>query len=145
MFHNDQWRIQVVWETGIPVCVPKLRHPKNTLQASFFQLYFNKKYLKVTINDFTLHVIISKWLGIHKCIQKRKTKSQWGRNEKRNCQRKCFHSLNYVLDHASIHFFFYVNSLHCFLWFLLYYLMRHLKLVSAIFYQIFIFHQMIAL
>ena len=36
-------------------------------------------------------------------------------------------SFNYVIDHASIHFFFYVNSLHCFVWFLLYYLLHLLS------------------
>ena len=38
---------------------------------------------------------------------------QRGRSERRNCQRKCFHSFNYIIDHASIRVFFYVNSLHC--------------------------------
>ena len=40
-------------------------------------------------------------------------------SKRRNCQQKCFHSFSYVIDHTSIHFFFYVNSLHCFVWFLL--------------------------
>ena len=35
-----------------------------------------------------------------------------------------FLSFNYVIDHASIPFSFYVNSLHGFLWFLLYYLLH---------------------
>ena len=35
---------------------------KKTLQVFFFQLYFIKKYVDVAINDFTKHLIISKWL-----------------------------------------------------------------------------------
>ena len=76
-----------------------------------FQLCFNKKQVEVVVNDFTMHLIISKWLRIQKCRQKRKTMRERGRNERRNCQRKCFDSFNYVIDHASTHFFFYVNSL----------------------------------
>ena len=87
-------------------------------------LYFNKKYVEVAINDFTMHLVISKWIRIQKCRQKRKTMRQRGRSEKRNCQRKCFYSTNYVIDHARICFFFYVNSLHCFVAFILYYLLR---------------------
>ena len=49
---------------------------------------FNKKN---TINDFTMHLIISKWHRIQKSRQKRKTLRQRGRNERRNCQRKCSH------------------------------------------------------
>ena len=77
-------------------------HPKNTYQVLFFQLYFkitnilnnkkyfeitnskmyfkisilnNKKYAVVAISDFTIHLIISKWLRIQKRRQKRKTVS----------------------------------------------------------------------
>ena len=46
-----------------------------------------------------------------KCRQMRKTMRQRGRSERRNYQRKCFPSFNYVIDHASIRFFFYANSL----------------------------------
>ena len=59
--------IQTVWETGIP---------NNTFQVLFFQLHLNKKYVKVAINDFTTHLIISKWLRRQKCRQKRKTMRQ---------------------------------------------------------------------
>ena len=34
---------------------------------------------------------------------------------------------NYVTDHVSIHFFFYVNSLCCLMWFFLYYLLHLLS------------------
>ena len=34
---------------------------KNAFQALFFfQLYFNKEYVQVVINDFTMHLIILK-------------------------------------------------------------------------------------
>ena len=42
----------------------------------FFQFYFNKKYVEVVINDFTMHLIILKWLRRQKCRQKRKTMKQ---------------------------------------------------------------------
>ena len=45
---------------------------------------------------------------------------QRGRNERRNCQ----HSLSSVIDHAIICFLFYINSLHFFVLFLLYYLLH---------------------
>ena len=92
---------------------PNSNAPKNTFRVFFFQLYFNKKYFKIEINDLTMHLLISKWLRKQKSRQKRKTMRQRGRSERRNCQRKCFHSFNYVIDHVSIHFFFYVNSLRC--------------------------------
>ena len=81
---------------------------KNTFQDFFFQLYF--KYVEVAINDFTMHLIILKWLRIQKCKQKRKKTRQRGRSKRRNCQQKCYHSFNYIINHLSIHFFFYVNS-----------------------------------
>ena len=40
--------------------VYRFGHPKNTFQVLFFQLYFNKKYVEVAINDFTMHLNISK-------------------------------------------------------------------------------------
>ena len=46
-----------------------------------------------------------------------KTMRQRSRSERKNCQRMCFVSSNYVTDHASIRFFFDINSLHCFMWF----------------------------
>ena len=63
-------------ETAKPVWVPKLGCPKNTFQVFFFQFYFNKKYVEVSINDFKIHLIISKWLSRQKCRQKRKTMRQ---------------------------------------------------------------------
>ena len=98
--------------------------PQKTFQVFFFQLYFNKIYVEVAICDFTMHLIISKWFRIQKCRLKTKTMRQRGRSERRNCQRKCFHSVNYVTDQASIRFFFNVNCLHCFVSFLLYYLLH---------------------
>ena len=102
-----QWRIQAVWETGID---------------KFY--FFSCIQQKLVNSDLLMHLIISKSLVIHKCIQKKKAMRQRGRSERRNCQRKCFHSFNYIIDHANIRVFFYVNSLHCFLWFFLYYLLH---------------------
>ena len=48
-----------------------------------FHLYLNKKYVKVAINDFTIHLIISKWFRRRKCRQKQcdkkmsKPKKKW--------------------------------------------------------------------
>ena len=69
-----------------------------------------------------MYLIISKWLRIQKCRQKWQAMRQNGQSEKRNCQQNCFHSFYYVIDRASICFFFYINNLHYFLWFFLYYL-----------------------
>ena len=44
----------------------------------FLQFYFNKKYVEVAVNDLTMHLLISKLLGIQKCRQKRKTMRQRG-------------------------------------------------------------------
>ena len=67
-----QWRIQAVWETDIPVWAPK------KLFSSF--LVFQQKYVEVAINDFKMHLIISKWQTDkqcrQKCRQKRKTMRQ---------------------------------------------------------------------
>ena len=60
---------------------------------------------------FKMNLIISKWLRMEKCRQKRKTMRQRDRSERRIYLRKCFHSFKYVMDHPSICFFFYVNSL----------------------------------
>ena len=65
-----------------------------------------------------------KWLRMQKCRQKRKTMRKRAQRKKRNCQQNCFHSFNYIKDHASNHFFIYINSLHCIVWFFLYYLQK---------------------
>ena len=42
---------------------PNTGTPKNTFKVFFYQLYFNKKCSEVAlINDFTIYLIISKWL-----------------------------------------------------------------------------------
>ena len=38
--------------------------------AVVFQDDFDKKYVEVAINDFTMHLIFSKWLRRQKCRQK---------------------------------------------------------------------------
>ena len=88
--------------------------PKNSYQVFFFQLYFNKKRVKVAINDFTMHLNILKWLRRQNCKQKKKNNEVVkGWSERRNCLRNCFHSFIYVLDHANV----------LFVWFLLHYLL----------------------
>ena len=67
-----------------------------------------------------MHLIILKWLRLQKCRQKIKTMRQRGQSKRRNCQQKCNKR-----SHKYFCFFFNINSLHCFLWFLLYYL-QHL-------------------
>ena len=94
------WKI--LWETGILVWVSKLWRPKNNFQVFFFRLYFFKKYVEVAINDFTMYLIISKWLKMQKCRHKRKKMRQRCWSERRNCQQKCFHSFNYVIGPTSI-------------------------------------------
>ena len=59
-----------------------------------------------------MHLIISKWYRIQKYRHKRKTISQKRQSERANCQPKGFYSINHIIDHAYIHFFFYVNNLH---------------------------------
>ena len=61
-----QRHIEAVWETGIPVWAPKKQ-----FSSFFFQFCFNIKYVEVVISDFTLHLIIWKWLRRQKCGQKR--------------------------------------------------------------------------
>ena len=102
---------------GPQTLVPK-KHFSNFLFSVVLQ-----QYVEVAINDFTMHLIILKWLKIQNYRQKRKTMRQRGWSERRYCQWKHFHSFNYIIHHASIWIFFNVNSFHC-LWFLLYYLLH---------------------
>ena len=47
--------------------------PRKHFQVFFFSVVFQQKnILNVAINNFTMHVIISKWLRIQKCGQKKK-------------------------------------------------------------------------
>ena len=62
----------------------KLWRPNNTFQVLFFQLYFNKKYVEVAINDFTMH------LRRQKCKQKRKTMRQKDIERKKKLSTKAF-------------------------------------------------------
>ena len=127
-FQIYQWRTQAIRETCILVWSSKLWHPK----VSFFQLHFMKKYVDVAINDFTKHLIISKWLRKTKLQTEGKNKKKKRPTEKRNCLKKCFHSFKYIIDPTIVHFFFFnslwtwsyslndVNSLHFFKRFFLY-------------------------
>ena len=47
---------------------------KNIFQVFFFQLYFNKKFAEVAVNDFIMPLIILKWLRIKNADRKEK---QW--------------------------------------------------------------------
>ena len=58
------------------VWAPKQWHPKNSFQVVFFICISTKKDVEVVINDFTIHLIILKWLRKQKCRQKRKTARQ---------------------------------------------------------------------
>ena len=64
--------------TGILVWAPK------KMLSFLFQLYFNKKFAEVTVNDFIMHLIILKWLRIQKCRQKRIAMRQSSRSERKN-------------------------------------------------------------
>ena len=46
----------------------------------FFQLYFNKKYVDVVIDNFTMHLIISKWFRIKKNADRRE--KEWEKEVK---------------------------------------------------------------
>ena len=59
--------------------------------------------------------------------EEKNNETKRGRAERRNCLRKCFHSFKYVIEHANVRFFFYVDSLHCFRRFRLYYLLHLLS------------------
>ena len=50
-----------------------------------------------------------------------------GRKDTKNCLPKSFHSFKYVIDHANVRFFFYINCLHRFVWFLLYCFLHFLR------------------
>ena len=49
----------------------------------FFQLYFNKKYIEVAVNDFTMHLINLKWRRIQKKYTEEKN-NETKRSNKKN-------------------------------------------------------------
>ena len=57
----------------------------------FSPLYFNKKYVQEEIDDFTMHLIISKWLQGQKYWQKRKTIKQKEVQRKEETVWECFY------------------------------------------------------
>ena len=57
---------------GIQALVPK-KHFPNFL---FFSFVLTKKYFEAAIIDFTMHLILLKWLKRQKCRQKRKRMRQ---------------------------------------------------------------------
>ena len=56
------------------VRAPQLWRPKNV--SSFLNFFLIKKYFEVAIIDFTMYLIISRWLRRQKCRQKVKTMRQ---------------------------------------------------------------------
>ena len=132
----------------------KLWHPKNTFQVCFFPLYFIKKYADVAINDFTKHLLKELfWNGLEgNNADKKKNKKKICQNKREIvCLQKCFHSFRYIIDHIDVSFFFLnsllvrshstcshslndANSLHYFMWFLLYTVLAasfHLRLLCS--------------
>ena len=98
---HQQWRILAVCETGI-----RFRVCETGTQTLAPLVVFQQKIRWSSDQWFHNVLIISKWLKIQKWKQKSKTMSRRGRNKRRNCQRKCFHSFNYKIDRASIRYFF---------------------------------------
>ena len=75
--HHWEWK-WLYCETGILVWHPSSHAQVSFFQVLFFRLYFNKKYVEVAVNDFTMHLIISKWLRRQKCRQEKETRRQKG-------------------------------------------------------------------
>ena len=77
-------------------------HPNSVTQKTLFRFSFlsciSTKYTEVVIIDFMIYLIILKWLRIQKLRLKRKTLRQIGWSEGRNCDWRCFHSFNCVID-----------------------------------------------
>ena len=108
---------------------------KTLVEFSFIRCT-SKKIWWIEINDFTMHLINSKFLRRRKSRHERKTMRQKDVEAKEELQWKCFHSSKYVIDHANVRFFFLISlracshssqdvtSLQCFIWFLLHYFLR---------------------
>ena len=81
-FLKSQWRIQAVWKTIYQVWHPNSR-PKDT-SSFLFLVAFQQKWWIISINDYAMHLIISKWLRIQKCIQKiKKYKTKRAKQKKK--------------------------------------------------------------
>ena len=112
--------------------------PHSGTQITFFTFCFfscisTKKYVELEINDFKMHLIISKWLRRQKCRQKRKAIRQKDVEAKEEilCESVFIHLFS--INHENVHFFFLilfgtcskllndVNSLHYVVWFFMYY------------------------
>ena len=113
------WCIRAVLETGIPVSAPW--RPKTLSRISCVS---TKKYFEVAINDFTMQLIILKWLRRKKYTQDKNNETKRVLSERRKCLRLRFYPFKCVIDHANVRFFFFINSLHCFVWTPLYYLLH---------------------
>lgn len=83
-----QGHIQAVWETGIPVCAPKLKHPNKTFEVCFLQSNLNKKSIKVFQYACNYFEMVYKT----KVQTKEKNNEAKGRqSQRRNCLQKLFH------------------------------------------------------
>ena len=67
---------------------------QETLFKFPFSAVFNKKYVEVAINNFTMHLIISKWLRRQICRLKRKTIRQKEVEPKETVYESAFINLN---------------------------------------------------
>ena len=125
----------VEWPSGLRHCTQNQKAvtysgrlvwaPKKHFSGFLFSVVF--QHIAYSSSDQQFHnPIISDGLE-YKNADRREKLRQKGWSKRINCQRKSFHSFNYVIDDASIRFFFYVNSFHCFIWFLLYYLLHLLS------------------
>ena len=76
--------------------------PKNLFSVFvFFSCISTKKC--VAINDFTMHLNISKWLrkqNLETGEKNNETKRR--QSDRRYCLRKCFHLFKYVIDHKNV-------------------------------------------
>ena len=89
-------------------------YPLELFSSFVFQLYSNKKYVEVAIKDFTMHLIISKWIRKQNCKHKINYETKRRESDRKNCRRKCFHLFKYVIDHGKSSLFlldFFTNLL----------------------------------
>ena len=106
---------------------------KTLFQFSFFSFISTK----VAISNFTMHLIISKWLRRQKCWENRKineAEKRW--SGKRNSLQKCFHSfkcLLFLLDSFTkvLPVIKRRKYLYCFAWFLLYQLLIYSAKIAS--------------
>ena len=97
---------------------------KTFFKFSFFSCISTKKDVKVAINNFTMHLIISKWLRIQKCREKKKN------NTKRLKQKKKLSSKRKKKLRQKVFSFIYVSYRSC--EYLLFHLHKQFTLLRVI-------------